>query len=83
MAGHFMKLAFVCLLGVRSTVALQTAPALPYESPGACPFECCTYRTWTVEAHTELLRQHRRVRRAGTSDKREPALLHSDGVNLG
>jgi hypothetical protein len=30
-------------------------PPLPYESEGACPFECCTYRTWTVEADTDML----------------------------
>ena len=30
-------------------------PALPYESEGVCPFECCTYRTWTVDADTDIL----------------------------
>jgi hypothetical protein len=30
-----------------------TSPAVPYVSEGACPFECCTYRTWTVERATE------------------------------
>ncbi len=30
------------------------APSLPYEDHGGCPFECCTYRTWTVEADTEV-----------------------------
>ena len=27
---------------------------IPYEAAGACPFECCTYRTWTVERATEV-----------------------------
>lgn len=35
--------------------APAAAPALPYESPGACPFECCTYRAWTVRADTDIL----------------------------
>jgi hypothetical protein len=30
-------------------------PKTPYESHGVCPFECCTYRTWTVNADTNLL----------------------------
>src|SRR5882724_10061173 len=29
-------------------------PPLPFEDHGACPFECCTYRDWTVETMTEL-----------------------------
>ena len=36
-----------------------TRPALPYESLGACPFECCTYRTWTVNTDTDLLAERR------------------------
>lgn len=34
-------------------------PPLPYESLGACPFECCTYRTWTVEADTDILAERK------------------------
>jgi hypothetical protein len=30
---------------------------MPYFDYGACPFECCTYRRWTVEADTILYRQ--------------------------
>lgn len=26
-----------------------TGPALPYRVEGACPFECCTYGTWSAE----------------------------------
>ena len=29
-------------------------PKVPYEDHGACPFECCTYRTWTVKADTTV-----------------------------
>jgi hypothetical protein len=34
-------------------------PSLPYESHGACPFECCTYRTWTVKADTNILAERK------------------------
>ena len=30
---------------------------LPFEDPGACPFECCTYREWTVEEPTVFYRE--------------------------
>jgi hypothetical protein len=29
-------------------------PKVPYEDHGACPFECCTYRSWTVKAETPV-----------------------------
>jgi hypothetical protein len=29
-------------------------PEVPYEDHGACPFECCTYRSWTVNAETPV-----------------------------
>ena len=29
-------------------------PKVPYEDHGACPFECCTYRMWTVNAETPV-----------------------------
>jgi hypothetical protein len=33
-------------------------PRLPYEDAGACPFECCLYREWSVRADT-LVRSRR------------------------
>jgi len=33
---------------------------LPFEDAGACPFECCTYREWTVTAPTEFFRDRDR-----------------------
>ncbi len=35
--------------------------ALPYLDWGACPFECCVYRTWTTVRRTDVLS----ARRAG------------------
>jgi hypothetical protein len=34
-----------------------TSPAalrVPFESEGACPFECCVYRTWSVRLATDV-----------------------------
>jgi LysM repeat protein len=31
-------------------------PKLPYMDVGACPFECCTYRQWTANEDTALLK---------------------------
>lgn len=43
-------------LSTQSTRGQQ--PPIPYEDHGACPFECCTYRQWTVKTRT-LIRQDR------------------------
>jgi hypothetical protein len=42
-------LLFACFSVVEA--AAQNPPA-PYSDRGACPFECCTYRRWTVEKAT-------------------------------
>ena len=34
-------------------------PKVPYEDHGACPFECCTYRMWTVNAETPVCTDRR------------------------
>jgi hypothetical protein len=33
-------------------------PTLPYYDFGACPFECCTYGTWTAKTKTILMKEH-------------------------
>lgn len=44
------------LIGVvAATAALgqrASQPPTPYYDRGACPFECCSYRTWTVDKPT-------------------------------
>jgi hypothetical protein len=37
----------------------QGGPRLPYSDPGACPFECCTYRSWTANKDTTIYTQMR------------------------
>jgi hypothetical protein len=36
--------------GAPPTAALP----VPFESEGACPFECCVYRTWSVQRATDV-----------------------------
>ena len=40
--------------GPAATPPSPTDVTVPYEAAGACPFECCTYRTWSVERATEV-----------------------------
>ena len=47
-------LALIGLCVAASGRTTPPAPVVPYEDYGACPFECCTYRMWTVEADTEI-----------------------------
>jgi len=37
--------------------AQDLKPRIPYLDKGACPFECCTYRRWTVEKETVVYNQ--------------------------
>ena len=46
------------ILGFGGSVARgQSGPAMPFVDKGACPFECCTYRQWTVEKPTAIRRE--------------------------
>src|SRR4051812_37933621 len=49
-------LVLVFLAGSIAT-AQDIKPPIPYLDRGACPFECCTYRRWTVEANTVIYKQ--------------------------
>lgn len=57
--GAMSKPTLNVLLALAAAVALAaddpSGPTIPYENAGACPFECCTYRAWTVEADTDIL----------------------------
>lgn len=59
MAVDFSTLIVAAVVGATFGVAAQTGPRLPYETWGACPFECCTYRTWTVKIDTDILSERR------------------------
>jgi len=32
----------------------QAGPPIPFNEPGACPFQCCTYREWSVDWGTDI-----------------------------
>lgn len=55
--GFTNKVILVILLAATLTSAQDIKPPLPYLDRGACPFECCTYRRWTVEADTIIYKQ--------------------------
>ena len=42
----------VVIFGSFSGATAQRRPPAPYNDRGACPFECCTYRQWTVDKPT-------------------------------
>lgn len=44
----------VVLLAVISFGQKGPGPRLPYYDRGACPFECCTYREWSVVKPTAI-----------------------------
>ena len=32
----------------------RVGPPIPFDEPGACPFQCCTYREWSVDWGTDI-----------------------------
>jgi hypothetical protein len=52
----------VLVFWISSTAIAQEKPPLPYYDWGACPFECCTYRTW--EAVRPVIARKSRSRRS-------------------
>jgi len=32
----------------------RSGPPVPFDEDGACPFQCCTYREWSVDWDTDL-----------------------------
>jgi len=56
---RFTRKVILCSLFLTGSVVVgqDIKPPTPYLDRGACPFECCTYRRWTVEAGTVLYNQ--------------------------
>jgi hypothetical protein len=59
--GRKRRCALLAITMAVSVVVLsgQSGPRLPYVNYGACPFEGCTYRPWSVLAETRLLAARR------------------------
>lgn len=75
-------LACLCVLSalnVRS-ISAQRLPPRNYEDQGACPFECCTYREWSVEADTTLYRTRSTKSRAAFRVKKGERVTGLTGV---
>lgn len=53
-------LAFGSISTVRSQAPPAQGPPLPFEDPGACPFEGCVYREWTAKAAVDVRTERRR-----------------------
>jgi hypothetical protein len=49
-----LALFILCCLTFAAVARAQNRPPRNYEDRGACPFECCTYRDWSVKADTVL-----------------------------
>ena len=49
-----MRIVFPSLLLVTSVHGQAPGPPANYRDNGACPFECCTYRRWTVDKDTVI-----------------------------
>lgn len=51
------RIVFPSLLLATSVYAQNPQPPANYADNGACPFECCTYRRWSVTKDTALYQQ--------------------------
>src|SRR5688500_3012645 len=53
--------ALVCASSlVLAQPAPRDGPPVPFEDPGACPFELCTYGEWTARQPVAVRRERRR-----------------------
>lgn len=52
-------LALVCSSLAPADQGNSASPSVPFYDWGACPFECCTYREWTANAPTTLMKETR------------------------
>jgi hypothetical protein len=54
MIGRVALPALLACISFAARDASADGPPLPYVDRGACPFECCAYREWSVEADTPI-----------------------------
>ena len=45
---------FFVVSGMTIVLGQDSRPRMPFIDKGACPFECCTYRDWTVDKATAI-----------------------------
>lgn len=82
MRKSLLFIACVCVLTAVNvhSVSAQRTPPRNYEDLGACPFECCTYREWSVEADTVLYRSRSAKSRAAFRVKKGERVTGVTGV---
>jgi hypothetical protein len=52
--GAYVRAGALLLLAGACGKTQQAGPPIPFDEPGACPFQCCTYREWTVDWDTDV-----------------------------
>jgi hypothetical protein len=50
----YLRVFLLLMVSVSCGRVQQAGPPLPFDEPGACPFQCCTYREWTVDWATDV-----------------------------
>jgi hypothetical protein len=53
-SSRFVVLFAALLLAACGKTTQQAGPPVPFDEDGACPFQCCTYREWSVEYPTDV-----------------------------
>ena len=82
MRKSLLLLACLCVLNALNVhdASAQRVPPRNYEDLGACPFECCTYREWSVEADTVLYESRAKNARAAFRVKKGERVTGLTGV---
>lgn len=77
-----LLIACLCVLFAANAynASAQRLPPRNYEDLGACPFECCTYREWSVEVDTTLYRTRSTKSRAAFRVKKGERVTGLTGV---
>jgi hypothetical protein len=57
MSNRLISVFLLTLLFAFSSQIFAQTLKIPFRDVGACPFECCMYREWTVNKDTKLLKQ--------------------------
>jgi hypothetical protein len=80
MRPHVSLLLALFVLAAPGEVRSEERLRLPYEDMDACPFECCTYREWTVESPTTLRKERSSSAAAAFSVKPGDLVVGVTGV---
>src|SRR5215813_10582626 len=51
---RFLRAGALLLMVTACGRTQRAGPPVPFDEEGACPFQCCTYREWSVDWETDL-----------------------------